>query len=50
MEKVPFSSSSFKQLEVQLYSLSDTALQVEANAILADYIGWVDDYVILSIE
>lgn len=48
MEKVPFSPAGFKQLETQLYALDDTALRAEALAVLGDYIGWVDDHVVLN--
>lgn len=48
MEKVPFSPEGFKQLETQLYALDDTALKAQANAVLADYINWVDNHVILD--
>lgn len=48
MEKVAFTPSGFKQLEAQLYELSDSALLVEANAVSADYIAWADNHIILS--
>lgn len=48
MEKVEFSQAGFKDLESQLYELNDSALQMEANAVLSDYIGWVDDHVVLD--
>ena len=48
MEKVDFSPTGFKDLESQLYELDDTALLAEANAVLANYITWVDEHVILS--
>lgn len=48
MVKVEFSPEGFKQLEAQLYDLQDSALFTEADAVLLDYIGWVEDHVILS--
>lgn len=48
MEKVEFSPMGFKDLQSQLYELSDTALLAEANAVLSNYITWVDEHVILS--
>ena len=48
MEKVAFTPAGFKQLESQLYQLSDSALLAEANAILADYITWADEHIILN--
>lgn len=48
MEKVPFSPQGFKQLETQLYALDDNALQTEADAVLADYIDWADNHIILT--
>lgn len=48
MAKVEFSPAGFKDLETQLYELSDVALQSEADAVLADYIDWVDNHVQLS--
>lgn len=48
MEKVEFSPEGFKDLEYQLYVLDDNSLIAEANAVLADYINWVDEHVILS--
>ncbi len=48
MEKVAFTPSGFKQLETQLYELSDSDLLAEANAVLADYISWADNHIILN--
>ncbi|WP_313491946.1 MULTISPECIES: hypothetical protein [Sphingobacterium] len=48
MEKVAFTPEGFKQLEAQLYDLSDSELLDEANAILADYITWADEHIILN--
>lgn len=48
MMKVEFSPAGFKDLETQLYELSDVALQSEADAVFADYIDWVDNHVQLS--
>ncbi|MNJ95306.1 hypothetical protein D3C87_130160 [compost metagenome] len=48
MEKVTFTPNGFKQLETQLYALSDTDLSDQANSVLADYITWVDDHIILN--
>ncbi|OJV54240.1 MAG: hypothetical protein BGO31_12885 [Bacteroidetes bacterium 43-16] len=50
MEKVAFSPAGFKQLETQLYTLDDTALLVEANAVLSDYVDWASNHIILSLD
>lgn len=48
MTKVEFSPAGFKDLETQLYELSDIDLQSEADAVLVNYIDWVDNHVQLS--
>lgn len=48
MEKVEFSQLGFKHLESQLYALDNNALNAEAQAVLLNYINWVNNHVILS--
>ncbi len=48
MEKVAFSPLGFKQLEEQLHQLTDIELIAEADAVLADYITWAEEHIILS--
>lgn len=50
MEKVEFSQLGFKHLESQLYALDNNALTVEAQAVLSDYINWVNNHVILTTQ
>lgn len=48
MSKVPFTQAGFEDLADTLYALSDPALNLEADALLADYIQWADDHVVLA--
>jgi hypothetical protein len=50
MEKFPFSNVGFQNLQEQLYRLSDSLLEIQANFILMNFKKWMTESFILSNE
>lgn len=48
MPKVDFTPAGLAALTTTLYALPDAELNLEADAVLDNYIGWADDHVNLS--
>lgn len=43
MSKPPLTTEDVSALTTELYALSDSELLLEADAIAADYLGWMED-------
>lgn len=41
MQKKPFTQAGFESLQVELYALDDALLQLEADAIVLNFKGWM---------
>ncbi|RWU08161.1 hypothetical protein [Pedobacter chitinilyticus] len=50
MSKVPLTPEGIKDLETNLYALTDAALLAQAQDVYLDFIGWIDSNIELDID